>query len=465
MRAVDSVVIAAGAAYVAFVGWAMQGLSYDIWGGLVVAPLLALASYPLINAAFRDELVELRKWAWLGLVAKFGGAVVGYFVRFDVFGGSADAQRYHNYAKVTAGAVYDGVRDPFSLVPTGSGTVFTEQFTAVVYLGTGSSRLGGFFIFAWLSFWGLVFFVKAAHWAMRNLEIARYALFVFLFPSLVYWGSSIGKESLVGLGLGVSAYGAAIVLSPYGRRPWGAALCLGGLVWAGLVRPHFAALWAAGLVIAFVGKILFDAVGPDRNGTQRGVQAGTLVLAVVAVVGFVFVFNAALDFLPSPDDGDVSLTDEVNSIFVEVDRRTTTGGSAFNAPGIGSPTDWPYAVYRTMTRPLLFEADSVGELLPALEMTALLIIGVFSWRRFANVPRMMVRYPYVIFAATCVALGGLAFASIGNLGILVRQRSLVLPLLLLFWCLPRRDADAGDDHESNGSAAAPVRYPRVTARR
>ena len=31
---------------------------------------------------------------------------------------------------------------------------------------------------------------------------------------------------------------------------------------------------------------------------------------------------------------------------------------------------------------------------------------------------------------------GVAFSSIGNLGILVRQRSLILQLLLLFWCLP-----------------------------
>jgi hypothetical protein len=31
---------------------------------------------------------------------------------------------------------------------------------------------------------------------------------------------------------------------------------------------------------------------------------------------------------------------------------------------------------------------------------------------------------------------GVAFASIGNLGILTRQRSLILPLVLLFWCVP-----------------------------
>ena len=48
----------------------------------------------------------------------------------------------------------------------------------------------------------------------------------------------------------------------------------------------------------------------------------------------------------------------------------------------------------------------------------------------------MLTTPYLVFAALCVVTFGVAFASIGNLGILTRQRSLVLPLLLVFWCLP-----------------------------
>ncbi len=48
----------------------------------------------------------------------------------------------------------------------------------------------------------------------------------------------------------------------------------------------------------------------------------------------------------------------------------------------------------------------------------------------------MLTTPYVVFALLCVVTFGVAFASIGNLGILTRQRSLILPLVLLFWCLP-----------------------------
>ena len=58
-------------------------------------------------------------------------------------------------------------------------------------------------VFTWMSFWGLAFCVKAAHHAIGGFATRRYAIAVFLFPSLVYWGSSIGKEAFVGLCLGV----------------------------------------------------------------------------------------------------------------------------------------------------------------------------------------------------------------------------------------------------------------------
>ena len=119
-----------------------------------------------------------------------------------------------------------------------------------------------------------------------------------------------------------------------------------------------------------------------------------------------------------------------------METRTTTGGSSFDPVSVNGPWDYPYAFYRTITRPLLTEARTTGELLPAVEMTALLFLGVFGWRRFANIPKLMLSTPYVVFALLCVVTFGVAFSSIGNLGILVRQRSLVFPLMLLLWALP-----------------------------
>lgn len=438
MRAFNAAVIMAGAAYLLLVGWAMQSLSYDIWGAFVIVPVLVIISTPLIGRAFSGDLAFLRPWAWAGLFIKFAGAIIGYSVRFDAYGGNADAARYHVVGKVLAGDVRSGLASPFAVLPSGTGTRFVEELTGLAYTIFGSSRLGGFMVFSCFSFWGLVLLVKAAHIAIPAFATRRYLIAVFLFPSLIYWGSSIGKEAIVGFFLGVAAFGAALVLTRQSRTTFGAGLTLFGLIGAAFVRPHFAAIWAGGILVALVARVMLDAMRRSDTGgdERRRVQASSIVLLGIAVVGFAIIATVTLNFLPSAADDDSSTSDQFSSIFETAEDRTTTGGSAFNPISVNNPRDWPYAVYRTITRPLLNEANGIAAMLPALEMTALLFVGVFSWRRLVNAPKLMLTTPYVVFAALCVFTFGVAFSSIGNLGILVRQRSLILPLVLVFWCLP-----------------------------
>ena len=87
-----------------------------------------------------------------------------------------------------------------------------------------------------------------------------------------------------------------------------------------------------------------------------------------------------------------------------------------------------------------------------------MVAGVLSWRRLLNAPKLMLTTPYLVFAALCIVTFGVAFASIGNLGILVRQRSLVMPLLVLFWCLPPI-VFASERRSSERSAARPDAVP------
>jgi uncharacterized membrane protein len=92
---------------------------------------------------------------------------------------------------------------------------------------------------------------------------------------------------------------------------------------------------------------------------------------------------------------------------------------------------------------MMFEARSIAEVLPAIEMTVLLALLAMSWRRLLGFPRLLMRQPFLVFVVLSVVTFGVAFSSIGNLGILVRQRSLVLPLMLVVWCLPMASAASG----------------------
>ena len=266
MKAFDAAVVTAGVVYLVVLGWAMQSLSWDIWGVLVVVPVLALISAPLIARAFPDDLEPLRPWVWAGLAVKFAGAIAGYNVRFDAYGGSADAGRYHDAGKLIAGQFHDGTIGIFGLIPSGTNTEFVEDLTGLVYAVFGTSRLGGFMVFTWMSFWGLVFFVKAAHHAIGGFATRRYAIAVFFFPSLVYWGSSIGKEAFVGLCLGLATYGASLVLTRRGGVPRGFVLLAAGLIGAAYVRPHFAAIWAGAILIALFARVVLDLLRRSDRG-------------------------------------------------------------------------------------------------------------------------------------------------------------------------------------------------------
>ena len=255
MRPFEAAVVAAGAVYLLVLGWAMQSLSYDIWGALVVVPILALISAPLILRAFTGDLALLRPWVWAGMFVKFAGAVVGYSVRFDAYGGSADAGRYHAVGKELAGAVRDGSASLFEVLPSSTGTRSIEEFTGLVYTIFGSSRIGGFMVFTWLSFWGLVFFVKAAHHAVPRPR----------HPPLPALGDAVPQPRLLGLEHRQGSR-RRVLPRPHGLRRRARAraaearsasariLIAIGLSGSAFVRPHFAAIWAGAIVIALASR-------------------------------------------------------------------------------------------------------------------------------------------------------------------------------------------------------------------
>ena len=67
---------------------------------------------------------------------------------------------------------------------------------------------------------------------------------------------------------------------------------------------------------------------------------------------------------------------------------------------------------------------------------ALLALIALSWRRLRQLPRALLRMPYVTFAATYVVVFVYAFSVIGNFGILARQRTQMLPFLFVLLALP-----------------------------
>ena len=136
-------------------------------------------------------------------------------------------------------------------------------------------------------------------------------------------------------------------------------------------------------------------------------------------------------------------------------RRTSGGGSEFSPPGISSPLNYPGAILRTITRPLLFEANSISTLLPALETTALILLALVSIRRLARLPGLQRRSPFVVMHFLIIIVTALAYTTFSNLAILVRQRSLLMPsLLLLLAVQPRPQQRFGQPAAAPAAAAS-----------
>ena len=169
----ERALIAIAVVYLGVLSWSMANLSYDIWGVLVVAPPLGVAAIWIVRKLFGRTAPELVLVLCLGLVVKLAGTAARYWVAFDAYSGATDAQSYHLYAVGASRSVWNGSSSFWSVLPGGTGTEFTERFTALVYTVSGTSKLGAYVVFAWLSYVGTLFFVKAASVAVPNLALKR----------------------------------------------------------------------------------------------------------------------------------------------------------------------------------------------------------------------------------------------------------------------------------------------------
>ena len=262
----EQTVVVLAVAYLIGLSQAMTHLSYDIWGAFVLLPVLTLLGAFGVRRMFSGPLYPLAGIMYLALVLKFVGAAAKYFVSFGAYGGSTDAQVYHEIGVAAANRVWSGKQSITDVLPSGTGTVFMQHLTSFLYTLTGTSKMGGYLIFAWMAFWGICLFVKGACIAIPGLHQRRYALWCALGPSIVYWPSSIGKEAVMMLALGAATYGFARVLS---RRGIIVPIIVSvmGLGLASAVRPHMAALWIGGLFPALI-VALFR--GRGQKGSRRG---------------------------------------------------------------------------------------------------------------------------------------------------------------------------------------------------
>jgi hypothetical protein len=413
--------------------------------GLVLVPaagLLMAGAASRRIARVRPDEAWLGRWLVLAVAVKVGASYLRYHTVVKTYGGVADAFGYDQYGRQFAEAWLHGGTAPdlqdLRLLN------FMRWFTGVVYYLFGINMITGFFVFGLLAVIGSYFWYRATADAVPRLDKRLYAALVLFAPSVTFWPSSIGKEAVMQLGVGTVALATSRLL----RHRLASAAVIGfaggWLLW--VVRPHLLALVTLAGGCAYVGGRVRGAGGAMRSFMARPVG----LLAVVLVMAFAL--SQATEYLGMKDLSLSSIDAELN----ENTDRSSQGGSTFqNGDNSLNPVRLPQGAITVLLRPFPWETDSPLQLLASFEsavLAGLIVVRIGSLRAALVGARAA---PFLLYCWVLLILYAATFASIANFGLLVRQRSLVLPALFVLIAVR---PDAG----SRRSRAAPVRQLAMT---
>jgi hypothetical protein len=383
---------------------------------LAIAAFLVLVTVPIARkVAATEQDPGLYRIIMVAAVVHLFFTVIQVWVVDHVYHGITDYTRYVDQGATLAHR-FDAFN--FSLAGTnitvlGSGAVGVAA--GIVFSIVGVDKLAGFFVFSWLGFFSALLFYRAFAITFPEGDRRRYALMVLFLPSLLFWTAGISKETLMIMSLAVTSYGAARILA---YRPGGALLLALGVGIGVYVRPQELVLFLAAFVIASVFR---------RQGGRRRAFRGIRLIAVLAV-------QAALLF------GAVTLTQQLSKhgapVFNLTQVASNNRGQASSVPYIPGPKGFFHDVYTVLLDPLPFDAHGNTQRVAAVENTIIVVLILVSWRRLRYLLRVAFMKPYVLMSMLYATAFLYVFAALANLGLIDRERVLLLPFLLVPLAIP-----------------------------
>ena len=407
-------------------GWLALSAAFCAYGALMFVGFTSLLGVLFLCVALiailpwlgrvgaRASTFDLAGLLRLSLALKLLATLARYHARDD-------SVIYHRVGAVLA----DRFRALEFSVETGRpipGTGSVRYLTGLVEVVTFEDEFATFLIFSLSGFVGVVWFVQAFRTALPGVNARRYAILVLCWPSLLFWPSSIGKEAVMLLALGAAARGISALLR--GQR-LGLLWLVGGLTLTVLVRPHVGLIVVTAAVCALV----------IRGG--RASRRGTGIIGRMLIVGIlVFAVSIAADSLERLLDIDGLNPSGLDAALDPAESRSSQGGSSFESARIDGILDYPSGFATVMFRPFPSEAPTAEMLVTALEGAVLAGLLIAAIPRIAAAVRGARDEAYIAYCAVFVAVFVYLFSALGNFGILARQRTMAVPLLLALIALP-----------------------------
>lgn len=298
------------------------------------------------------------------------------------------------------------------------------------------------FLFAWVGYWGFVYFYMIFK---ENLKYKHklygydlITLFIFL-PNMHYWTASLGKGSIIFFGIALAIFG----LSKMSTRK---VSLIVGLIIVYHVRPHVFLFMAVGIVLGiFTGK-------------QKIPFYQKFLVFAGSATALALMYNSILAFVGLDQDNLLQSFNQFSTVRAyELSRNAGSGLDTSNYPLI-------FKLITFWFRPLFIDSPNIIGIVVSFEnvLYVFLTLKLFDrkfWSFLKSSP-VLVKTSAVTFLATSFALSG----TLSNLGIIIRQKSMVM-YFLLFVVISFMDYKKGLQMEKRKKAipsAPPVKQLQLT---
>jgi hypothetical protein len=353
----------------------------------------------LVYAALTLRVVGSLARHWMVMEFYGRGDSLQYFAR-----GAAYAERFWNLD-------FSPFYDP-ELWRGGKwwGTQFVQFPTGIITALIGPSMLGTYVAFSLMAFVGLVGFGVAFHRSYPHVPVWRYLRWIWLFPSLWFWPSAIGKEAIVLMGIGLAMAG---FIGRNERVNW--PLMAVGIFFVFAIRPQVAAVVVLSLILA-------QWLSLGGRWTLGKTVQGVLILG--AGLGAIWLSMRYIGV----DGFDI---EGVQGYMEDNPARRVGGKSSIDGVDLGL-AGIPLAMVNILARPFLWEARNPMMLISAVEIFAFWCIAWFWRRPLLNSLRhwrsdrfLRVALPFILVYTVMLGM------MVTNLGIVARQRLFLFPFLFL----------------------------------
>lgn len=288
----------------------------------------------------------------------------------------------------------------------GTSTVFI-QFIAYPFIKFfGFSYEATMALFAFFGFVGFCYFHVFFKEQIRfRHQFMGYDLvtIIFFLPNLHFWSSSLGKGSVIFLGIALFFFGAANI-----RKRWATLLISGFLIYH--IRPHIMLVLLASAVIGF-------------TFASKGISTSMRIIFLFgAIVAFYFIYGDVFKMVGIDEENFVSQG-------LDLTHRATELSKATSGVNISSYS-LPMQIFTFLYRPLFIDAPGALGLIVSFENVfyILLSIKMLNLRaiKYLISSNFLVKTAFVSFFSVTIALAQVS----GNLGLAIRQKSQVMILLM-----------------------------------